>query len=209
MDYSSYSNYSTGYTTVTTSTTTIDPAAFVGMILIWLVFGLAFYIVFAIFLSKIFKKLGTTPTWAAWVPVFNQWKFNEAGGQQGWWIFVPIANVIFQVIAAYNIGLKFGKSGSWVALYLFLYPIWVILLGVNSAQPVESPQQMSVLNNYPQQPVAPAQSQQQPQPFATAQQQPTVNAQPQQPQPAMPVQPQQPVEAPQPPQQPTDQPPQV
>ena len=202
MDSYLYNDYTT-----TTATMSIDSSALIGIMLGFLVFSLVFYIIIAIFLSKIFKKLGTEPSWAAWVPVFNMWKFLEAGGQQGWWMFVPVAGVIFQVIAAHNIGLKFGKSSGWVALYIFLAPIWLILLGLDKNQAVDNPQQMNITGTYPQpqafgtaQPAQPVQPMQQPYP-----QQPATPPF-QQPQPTMPVQP---VKAPQPPQQPTDQPPQV
>ena len=141
-----YTNYSYE------ASTTVDPAVMITIILTWLLVGIGFYVIFGIFCSKIFKKLGIEPSWAAWVPFYNMWKFFEAGGQQGWWMFVPFANVVFQIIAAYNIGLRFGKGGGWVVLYLFLSPIWIILLGLNSAQPVKNPNQMNIVNNTPMNP---------------------------------------------------------
>lgn len=138
-----YRTYSYHYYT---SSSTVDSGVFVAMLIISLLFAAAFYVIYGIFASKIFKKLGVAPAWAAWVPFYGQWKFMEAGGQQGWWIFVPVANVIFQVIAAYNVGLKFGKEGGWVVLYLFLNPVWLILLGMKDTKPVANPKQMSIIN---------------------------------------------------------------
>lgn len=125
---------------------TLDPTVVIAIVVASLLVGIAFYVIFGFFCSRIFKKLGVEPSWAAWVPLYNQWKFLEAGGQQGWWMFIPFANVFFAAIAAYNIGAKFGKSGGWVVLYLFLSPVWIILLGSKGSQPVENPAQMNIVN---------------------------------------------------------------
>jgi hypothetical protein len=142
-------NYTYSYSTASAE---IDSGVLIGMLIAILAFSVVLYVFQAIFLSKIFKKLGTEPAWSAWVPFYNIWKLLESGGQQGWWQFVPVANVIFIIIAAYNIGLKFGKSGGYVALYIFLMPIWLILLGINSAQPVKNAPQMNIVNTTTQPP---------------------------------------------------------
>lgn len=118
----------------------------IAIFIICLLIGIATYIIYGFFGSQIFKKTGTTPSWAAWVPIYGQWKFLETGGQQGWWMFVPVANVIFVIVAAYNIGLKFGKSAAWVALYIFIFPVWLILLGSKGSQTVKNPKQMNIVN---------------------------------------------------------------
>lgn len=101
------------------------------------------YIIGAIFMGMMFKKAGI-PAWKAWVPVYNTWTFLEMGGQKGWisllillaWIpllgFIPaIVAAVFICIAAYRIGLNFGKEGWFVLLYIFLSLVWLIWLAVD------------------------------------------------------------------------------
>ncbi len=130
-----------------------NDAVFIVFTILFLLIGIASYVITGIFLSKIFKKLGTTPEWSAWVPFYGQWKFYEAGGQFGWWMFVPGANAAFAVMAAYNIGLRFGKSDNWVLFFIFLAPVWLIILGLDDAKLVSNPRPGLSLNG-----AAPAQS---------------------------------------------------
>ncbi|MES2876742.1 MAG: DUF5684 domain-containing protein [Patescibacteria group bacterium] len=91
-------------------------------------------------LSLVFKKAGI-PMWKAWVPVYSLWIFLELGGQKGWislLAVIPILNIltiwvalVFAVIAAYQIGLNFGKEGWFVLLYLFVPIAWYIWLAVD------------------------------------------------------------------------------
>lgn len=60
---------------------TLDPTVVIAIVVASLLVGIAFYVIFGFFCSRIFKKLGVEPSWAAWVPLYNQWKFLEAGGQ--------------------------------------------------------------------------------------------------------------------------------
>lgn len=101
------------------------------------------YVIYALFLSMIFKKAGEQ-AWKAWVPVYNQWVFLELGGQKGWLALlsllgaIPLLGIIpalvayvYSAIAAYKIGLNLGKEGVFVLLYIFLPLVWVIWLGVD------------------------------------------------------------------------------
>ncbi|WP_374945375.1 DUF5684 domain-containing protein [Agreia sp.] len=89
----------------------------------------AVYVIGSWFLSKIFVKAGE-PAWKGWVPVYNSWTFLELGGQAGWWAlvavvpFVGIASSVFICLAAYNIGLRFAKTGVWVVLYILVPYVW-------------------------------------------------------------------------------------
>lgn len=96
------------------------------------------YVISGIFLMLIFKKAGA-PAWAAWVPVYNNWKLLEIGGQQGFWAvlsLVPIVNIVSVVmlyIAQYHVGIKLGKSGAFVVLAIFLPVVWLIWLAVDKS----------------------------------------------------------------------------
>ncbi len=102
------------------------------------------YIVNSIFLAKIFKKAGVEG-WKAWVPLYNLWVLLELGDQPGWISLlvltapIPVVSLItllvlavYSAIAAYKIGIKFGKDGVFVLLYIFLPLVWVIWLAVDS-----------------------------------------------------------------------------
>lgn len=129
-------------TTTVTTTTHVDPAAAAaisgGLIVFGLIFGLVSYVVSALLLSRIFKKAGI-PTWIAWVPFYNSWKLLEMGGQSGFWAvlaIIPVVNyvsVVFLYIAMYNIGLKFGKTGAFVLMAIFLPLVWLIWLAVDKS----------------------------------------------------------------------------
>ncbi|MBF4634369.1 hypothetical protein ITJ38_08145 [Agreia pratensis] len=96
------------------------------------------YVVSSWFLSKIFVKAGE-PAWKGWVPVYNSWTFLELGGQAGWWAlvaFVPVVNIassVFICIAAYNIGLRFGKTGVWLILYILVPYVWWGIFAFNAS----------------------------------------------------------------------------
>lgn len=109
-----------------------------GIAMIAIIFGLLAYVVGSYLLSRIFRKAGLDQ-WKAWVPVYNNWKTYELGGQQGWWailMFVPVVNVaaaVFFYIAAYNIGLKLQKEGWFVILAIFLPIVWLAWLAFDKS----------------------------------------------------------------------------
>ncbi|MCL2869766.1 DUF5684 domain-containing protein [Candidatus Saccharibacteria bacterium] len=112
-------------------------AVMAGMFVFILVFIAAIYVFTAVFTSMIFKKAGV-PTWKAWVPFLNNWKFFEIGGQTGalsLLSLIPwvggVISMVFMCIAAYNIGLKLGKTGTWVVMYIFLSPVWLVIMGIS------------------------------------------------------------------------------
>jgi hypothetical protein len=113
---------------------------------LYLVLIAGVYVLFSWLLSRLFRKAGI-PAWKAWVPVYNYWVFLELGGQQGWLailMLVPVANIVatvFLCIAAYNIGLAFGKEGAWVVLYIFVSWLWLAIVALDSSrwEPWRSP----------------------------------------------------------------------
>ena len=126
----------------TSTNTDLDPstaaAIGAGVILFYVIALVISYVVSAIFLGMIFKKAGVE-SWIAWVPFYNSWKLLEIGGQQGFWAilavipFVNIVSAVFVFIAMYNIGLKLGKSGGFLALGIFLPLVWLIWLAVDKS----------------------------------------------------------------------------
>lgn len=129
-----YSTYSTSSNLDPTTTS----ALVAGIIIFSILFGIIGYILAAIFLSRIFKKAGIE-SWIAWIPFYNGWKLLEAGGQRGFWAvlagipFVNYVAAVFFYIAMYNIGLKFGKTGTFVLFAIFLPVVWLIWLAVDKS----------------------------------------------------------------------------
>lgn len=132
----------TGITTTTTATEAHAAGAVFALIIGALVvlFILAVtYVISSWFTSRIFKKAGVK-SWVGWVPVYNQWKLLELGGQQGFWAvlaLLPVINwvaMVFFYIATYEIGLRFGKSGGWVVLAIFLPIVWLGVFAFNDAK---------------------------------------------------------------------------
>lgn len=129
----------------TSSTTSSDESVAVGIVvfIIIAIFSIGAYVLNAYLLGRIFKKAGLAQ-WPAWVPIYNNWKTLQIGGQQGWLILlaliplVQIVAVIFQYIAMYHIGLKLQKSGAFVLLAIFLPLVWFIWLAFDDSKWDES-----------------------------------------------------------------------
>lgn len=120
------------------SSSDLSPAAVAGLIVFYIVTFAVAYVVNGILLGRIFKKAGIAD-WIAWVPFYNTWKMLEIGGQAGFWVvlaIIPVVNIvalIFTTIATYNIGLKLGKSSTFVLFYIFFPIVWLIWLAVDAS----------------------------------------------------------------------------
>jgi hypothetical protein len=133
-----YNNFQYTYPT-SLSNESASVAIGLTFVLFIIVFAISLYVVYAIFLGKIFKKAGV-PAWAAWVPFYNNWKLLEIGGQQGFWAvlaIIPIVNyvsAVFMFIAMYHVGKKLGKEGAFVLFAIFLPLVWIIWLAVDKSK---------------------------------------------------------------------------
>lgn len=103
------------------------------------------YVAVVFLLGRIFKKAGQ-PQWSAWIPIYNNWKLLELGGQPGFWAplalvpYLGFATLIFTYIAMYNIGLKLGKAKWFVGVAIFLPLLWLMWLAFDdSTWPKSSP----------------------------------------------------------------------
>jgi len=88
-------------------------------------------------LWKVFTKAGK-PGWAAIVPIYNNIVMLEIAGKPLWWVFlyfIPVVNIVIPIIVSIEIAKKFGKSGAFgvIALWLFA-PIGYLILGFGKAQ---------------------------------------------------------------------------
>lgn len=92
------------------------------------------YLLMALSLSSFFKKVGVE-SWIAWVPIYNNWKWLEVGGQSGWLALIAlipyggIVTSIFLYIGMYRTGKAFGKDGAFLVLGIFFPFVWAFILG--------------------------------------------------------------------------------
>ena len=198
---------------------------------IWSIVFIGYYVWYLWSLSRLFPKIGL-PSWAGWVPVWNQWQLVQRGGLPGWLVllglipFLGVVVLVVLIIAINRINSEHGKGPGFTVLGVVLPPLWAMLLAnhirdsayaapsAGAAQPVSSGiPGFGPAPTYPEQngadwqglPPVPAQAYQQPQQPQPQQPQfgqPQAYAQPQQPQFAQPQQPQ--AQQPQQPQQPVN-----
>jgi hypothetical protein len=115
----------------------------IGFIVTALIFAVLVYCVGAFFMMRLFKK-ANVEAWKAWVPIVNGWTFLELGGFPGWIallailavvpiisLFVGILLVVFQALAAYQIGLKLRKDAIFVVVYIIFAIVWFGICGLD------------------------------------------------------------------------------
>lgn len=125
------------------------------LIPVLLIVGLIFYVIYAIFLMKIFEKAGVQGKWRAWVPVYNTLILGKLGDVSPWAVLIayaatvvlgqiPVIGWIFglvfvavQVMFSWRVGLKLGKD--WYLLLLWLIPglgvlIWLAIVAFGSSR---------------------------------------------------------------------------
>ena len=95
MDYGTNMDYARA-NAVGVSTSGSDIFAILMVVLLLLV--LAAYVIYSIFLSRIFKK-ASLPAWQAWVPFLNAWQTLELGGKKGYWNALGIGSSIGSTIS--------------------------------------------------------------------------------------------------------------
>jgi ABC-type sulfate transport system permease subunit len=119
---------------------TVDPnvaaaaaGAGMGVLILQLVLGL----LMLVSVWKVFSKAGQ-PGWAVLIPFYNLYVFLKIAGKPGWWmaiiLLVPIANLIFGIMALAAFAKNFGKGGGFVVGLIFLPFIFYPILGFGSAQ---------------------------------------------------------------------------
>lgn len=79
---------------------------------------------------KIYTKAGK-PGWASIVPFYNMYVMYEIAGMNGWMFlltFIPIVNIVIQIMLYLNLAKKFGKSTGFGIGLILLNPIFLLLL---------------------------------------------------------------------------------
>ncbi|KJL19350.1 DUF5684 domain-containing protein [Microbacterium foliorum] len=95
--------------------------------------GLAFYVWYALALSKLFARLGVEG-WKGWVPILNEATILTLGGKPAWnvvFYFIPIVQIyglIVKIQAVHGINGRFGRGAGSTVLAVLLPPVWASIL---------------------------------------------------------------------------------
>lgn len=131
--------------------TTIFTTVAIAMGAFFLVGIVVGYLLTAIGLTRLFRKVGI-PVWRAWVPYVQTWTLLRLGGQNGNWVLLSLlpvgawATAVFVYISMYRIGIAFRKDAGLLILGIFLPFAWALVLGRD--QEVYSPELLA-LGGYP------------------------------------------------------------
>lgn len=92
---------------------------------------------------KIFTKAGK-PGWACLIPIYNAYVLLQIAGKPGWWLvmfFIPIANIVFGIMAMIALAKCFGKGGGFVVGLILLPIVFYPMLAFGDAQYTPPPAQ--------------------------------------------------------------------
>ena len=103
---------------------------------IGMIIGLAFTILMIVATWKVFVKAGR-PGWAMLIPIYNTYVFLKIAGKPGWWLiwfFIPLANLIFGIIATVALAQNFGKGVGFAVGLILLPIIFIPIMAFGEAQ---------------------------------------------------------------------------
>lgn len=114
-----------------------DQASFTALSQEYGIFAIAWYVIVAIALWRVFSKAGY-PGILAIIPVVNIFILVKVAGYSAWMTLlylIPIVNFIFGIFVAVRLGQRFGKGGAFSFFLLWLIaPIGYLILGFGSAR---------------------------------------------------------------------------
>lgn len=96
-------------------------AAMGAFFLVFLLFGLALYVYFALALSTIATKTHTENAWLAWIPIANIVLMLNIAKKPIWWIilfFIPLVSIVMAIIVFMAIAEARGKPSWWGILII-------------------------------------------------------------------------------------------
>lgn len=73
---------------------------------------------------RVFTKAGQ-PGWGCLIPFYNIYLMLKIAGKPGWWLvffFIPVINLVVQIVMLIDIARNFGRGG-WFAAGLIFLPI--------------------------------------------------------------------------------------
>ena len=90
----------------------------------------------------IFKKAGQEG-WKALIPYYNSWVLSEFTMGKGIYMllmFVPVVNAVYSIYSNYKLCESFGKDVGFFVGYLFLWPVFHLILAFDKSQYIGVPQ---------------------------------------------------------------------
>lgn len=94
--------------------------------------GLAFWIYYAISLSKIAEKAGHgDKKMFAWIPVANNYLETQIAGKPAWWLllyFIPFVNIYVYIVTWMELA-KITRHQSWWGILVVVSPVSLIVPG--------------------------------------------------------------------------------
>ncbi|MBU0516422.1 MAG: signal peptidase I [Proteobacteria bacterium] len=91
------------------------------VIIVYLVFIVAFYVYYALALQAIAGKTGTPNGWLAWIPIANLVLMCQIGKKPVWWfilLFIPIVNIVFGILIWMAIAEARAKPNWWGIMFI-------------------------------------------------------------------------------------------
>ena len=107
-----------------------------GAIVFSFIFMIAIMIFYAAVAWKINEKAGE-PGWGALIPFYNIYLHLMIAYKPGWWLiwyFVPLANIVVEIIVTIEMAKKFGKSTAFGVGMIFLSFIFYPILAFGDAE---------------------------------------------------------------------------
>jgi hypothetical protein len=99
------------------------PIALGGVIVFFMLFiMIAIYVYCAVVFQRMARKLNIADDWFAWIPVLNLVLLLRIANRPLWWIvllFIPIVNVITNIIVWMDVSKGMGKPEWWGVLMIF------------------------------------------------------------------------------------------
>mgnify|MGYP001807303551 CR=1 FL=1 len=112
-----------------------------GGVLVFVIIGLAIWLICVIGLWKMFNK-ASIPGILSIIPIVNMFFYPKLAGRPGWWgllFFIPLVGVVIQVIICLGASERFGRGLGTALGLIFLAPIFVCILGFGSAKWTPAP----------------------------------------------------------------------
>jgi len=106
-----------------------------GMSFFPLLFTLVISIFFLVVMWKVYVKAGQ-PGWGVLIPFYNIILMLRIAGKPGWWLiffFIPIINIVVQIVMLIDIAKNFGRGGWFAAGLIFLPIIFFPILAFGSS----------------------------------------------------------------------------
>ncbi len=107
-----------------------------GAILVFLLIGLAFFVLVIAALWAVFAKAGQ-PGWAAIIPFYNLYILLKIAERPAWWmvlLLVPIVSFVILIIVYIDLAKAFDKGAGFGVGLIFLGFVFFPILGFGSAR---------------------------------------------------------------------------